>query len=85
MKLLKMLGLVITAAVVAITFIGATSASATNSTAICTEASAPLACPSGKLATTLHLVATNPLWHTSLVNIVCESSIVKRTVAQHAI
>lgn len=79
-RYLKMFGLAAIAAVAAMAFIGASSASATQSTQICNEPSGTLACPAGKATTTLHGVATEPLLHSSLVNVKCESSLVKASL-----
>jgi len=53
-KLIKMFGLAAIAAIAAMAFVGASSAMAED-TALCTEDSATLACPSGKLVTHVHL------------------------------
>lgn len=80
MRYLKTFGLAAVAAMAAMAFVGASSASANQSTALCKEASALLACPAAQLVTSLHGVAENPLLHSSLVNVLCASSLVKASV-----
>jgi hypothetical protein len=75
-----MFGLAAVAAVAAMAFIGASSASATFSTALCTEASGTLACPAGKLASSVHFVAKDPLLLTTLVNVLCKEALFSGTV-----
>jgi hypothetical protein len=75
-----MFGLAAIAAVAAMAFIGVPSASANNSTALCNEASEALACPGAQLTTTLHGTASEPLLHTSIVNVKCTSSLAKISV-----
>lgn len=53
------------------------SAMATNSTGICTLSSESLACPTGYLTWSVRATAVNPLLHTSMVNVKCESSVLK--------
>jgi hypothetical protein len=80
MKYLKPLGLAAVAAITATALVGASSAFATQSTALCNEASATLACPAGKLTTAIHAEATNQLWHSSIVNFLCDSSLLKASI-----
>jgi hypothetical protein len=75
MRLIKKLGLAGIAAVAAMAFIGASPASANKDTVICVENS-PLVCPAGKFATEIHATATKPLLHSSIVDILCESSLI---------
>jgi hypothetical protein len=63
-------------------FIGVTSASATNSTAACNEPSSLLPCPPEKLTTLIHATATSPLLHSSIVDVLCNSSLVAVTVLE---
>jgi hypothetical protein len=79
-RLIKMFGLAAIAAVAAMAFIGASSASATNSTAACNENSVALACPAGKLSSSIHATATNPLLHSSIIDVLCSSSLISATV-----
>ena len=80
MTYLKPLGLAAIAALTSVALIAASPASATQSTALCIEPSVTLACPAGKLTTTLHAVATTPLWDSSIANIKCASSLFKASV-----
>jgi hypothetical protein len=75
-----MFGLTAIAAVAAMAFIGAGTASATQSTHLCKKAPVNLLCPAGEAATEVHGIATNPLLHTSLVNVECASSLAKATL-----
>jgi hypothetical protein len=79
-RLIKTSGLVVIVVLAAMAFMGVSSASATNSTAICNENSAPLACPAGKLTTEIHAVALNKLIHTSVIDILCKLSLIKGTI-----
>jgi hypothetical protein len=81
-RLMKMLGLAAIAAVAAMAFIGAPSASATESTLLCktTPEAGELKCPTGQQVTTIHAEATGPLLSTSLASVLCASSLVKVSV-----
>jgi hypothetical protein len=61
-------------------FIGVSSASATFDTAVCNENSVPLACPAEQLTGEIHAVAVNTLWHSSIIDMLCNSSLLKATV-----
>jgi hypothetical protein len=72
MRLIKILG----AAVIAAAFIGASSASATQTTGLCNENTESLS-TCGSPTTTAHLVSTEPLLHSSIVDVTCASSLAK--------
>jgi hypothetical protein len=76
-----MFGLAAVAAVAAMAFLGAGTATATNSTHLCKKpAQADLKCPTGEAATEVHGIATEPLLDSSAVNVKCESSLAKATL-----
>jgi hypothetical protein len=78
MRLIKHFGLVASTVVAAMAFIAASSASATEWTHLCRSTKPILLC--NEPAFTIHLVATGPLLDSSLVNIKCESSLLKATL-----
>lgn len=82
MKLIRCFGLATATAMVAMAFIGSSSASATYATVICNEESSSLECPVEKRTTTIHAVASEPLLHTSTVDIKCTSSLLKASVLE---
>jgi hypothetical protein len=71
MRLIKMLGLAVIAAAVAMAFAGASSALA-ESTALCAEDSAGSTCPSGKLVSHVHMVDPALQMLNSIQNFTCE-------------
>jgi hypothetical protein len=66
-------------AVAAMAFIGVSSASANLDTAACITESA-LKCPDGELTTSIHATASNPLLHSSIIDVLCASSLISATV-----
>lgn len=75
MRLIKMFGLTAIAAVAAMAFIGASSASAT-STALCTS-DASLVCAAGNVYTGhIEGLAVNPELLSSITNVTCEHSVI---------
>jgi hypothetical protein len=75
-----MFGLVMIAMLTAIGLISVSSASATQSTGLCNEHLIGLGCPTAQLTTSIHATASEPLIHTSTVNVKCSSSLLKVSV-----
>jgi hypothetical protein len=78
MRSIRPFGILTVAAVAAMALVGASSAAATQSTALCNVNESPCAAANG--TTSVHLIATNPLLHTSSIDLKCESSLLKASI-----
>lgn len=79
MRLVKMLGLAVVSAIAAMAFVGASSALATQNTALCKIDETP--CSAENRWTELHAIAVNPtLLVPNQPNITCNESLAKATV-----
>ncbi len=77
MRLIKMFGLAGLTVVAAMAFLGASSASANQSTALCKVHQEP--CAANNLATSVHMVAGITSLKTSIATVLCLSSLVQGT------
>jgi hypothetical protein len=71
MRLIKRICFVVPAAMAALAFVGASSASATFDTAICSEASSILECPANKLVEHVHFLDPAAKLLTNVLTITC--------------
>lgn len=75
MRLIKTFGLAAIAAIAVSAFLGPSSAMASGSTALCTAHQET--CSAGNLTTSVHTIASNPLMHTSIVDVICDSTLLE--------